>query len=194
MLRSNELEVVLAECDKAARALRRRLRMPIHALEDLRQDILLDVVTRLHRFNPARGTLGAFSSHIARNRAKRLSARLSRRPPQVSIDDLLAETLEKSMVEHGLLAPYPAYDDVDLAMDVRAIVQRLAPHQQLLCSRLVEGTPTELHKQYGTAKSTIYRQIAQLRKHMIVVTAAERGARAPSRRTPVAVPPHGAHQ
>jgi RNA polymerase sigma-70 factor (ECF subfamily) len=57
----SDLQILVHEADLAARRLVRRLRLPAHEREDLRQDLLVDLIARLPAFDPARGRLGAFA-------------------------------------------------------------------------------------------------------------------------------------
>jgi hypothetical protein len=78
--------------DGAARRLRRRLRLPGHEQEDLRQDLLADLLARLPGFDPARGGLLAFASTCFRHRAARLADRHRRDAAaraRLSLDDRL---------------------------------------------------------------------------------------------------------
>ena len=56
-----DLVTILKEADAAAARLRRRLRLPRVDLDDLRQDLLLDLIRRLPAFDGRRGSIGAFA-------------------------------------------------------------------------------------------------------------------------------------
>ncbi len=53
---SDNVRIVTAEGDAAARRLQRRLGVPAHDPEDLRQDLILDLIGRLSVYEPARGS------------------------------------------------------------------------------------------------------------------------------------------
>jgi RNA polymerase sigma-70 factor (ECF subfamily) len=72
------LPVLEDEVDRAARRLVRRLGLPPADLDDLRQDLLLDLIHRFPAFDPARGTLGAFAGAVVRNEASRVASRIFR--------------------------------------------------------------------------------------------------------------------
>src|SRR5882724_9987861 len=72
-----DLCVLLREATMAARGLVRRLGLPGHEQEDLRQELLVDLIARLKWFDPARGTLNAFANVIIRHRAGRLARRIN---------------------------------------------------------------------------------------------------------------------
>ena len=66
------------EAGIAAARLRRRLRLPACDQDDLRQELLLDLIRRLPAYDPARGSLGAFANVVLRNQATRIAARVMR--------------------------------------------------------------------------------------------------------------------
>src|SRR4051794_5795790 len=87
----SDLRVLLRESDVAAARMARRFRLPIFDRDDLRQDILLDLLRRIRTFDPKRGTFGAFVGTIAGHRAARLIKNMQRRPATssaISLDEL----------------------------------------------------------------------------------------------------------
>src|SRR5262245_60005768 len=72
------LDVLLHEADAGARRLVRRLDLAAHDRDDVRQELIVDLLIRTKAFNPSRGSLGAFSGVIARHRAAHISNRLHR--------------------------------------------------------------------------------------------------------------------
>ena len=63
-----QLHTLLHEADAAARSLVRRMRLPRHDLEDIRQDLITDAFARLAAFDPARGSIGAFVATVMAHR------------------------------------------------------------------------------------------------------------------------------
>jgi len=59
------------DADRVARRAVRRGRLLAADREDLRQELLLDLLRRLHHFDPARGSLGAFAQVCFQHRATR---------------------------------------------------------------------------------------------------------------------------
>lgn len=74
----SDLFTILREADAAARRLRRRLGMPRTEIDDLRQDLLVDLIRRLAAFDAHRGSLAAFAGIVLRNRAARIALDLAR--------------------------------------------------------------------------------------------------------------------
>src|SRR5512134_1110002 len=93
----SDLQILLEEADVAARRLLHQLRLRRADLDDLRQDLLVDLIARLPAFDPERGSLGAFAGIVLANRARRLAkkARRDRRvfgAMPVSLDDVIPDS------------------------------------------------------------------------------------------------------
>src|SRR5690606_28769199 len=69
---SAELSTLQHVADRVARRTRRRLGLPDQDLDDLRQELLLDLINRFPGFDPDRAPLGAFAHIVATNRAARI--------------------------------------------------------------------------------------------------------------------------
>lgn len=66
----DNLQILLHEADIAARRLVRQLRLPRADLDDVRQDLLVDLIARLPAYDADRGTLGALAARTVRAAAK----------------------------------------------------------------------------------------------------------------------------
>ncbi len=75
---SNNLNTLHREADRTALRIIRACRIPQHEREDLRQDLLADLLSRLRHFDPARGSLGAFAATCLAHHAARLTERILR--------------------------------------------------------------------------------------------------------------------
>jgi RNA polymerase sigma-70 factor (ECF subfamily) len=73
-----DLDLIRPIAKSQASRLRRTLGRPGHEQEDMEQDLLLDLITRLRSFDPARGTLAAFATVCFQHRAARLATRFRR--------------------------------------------------------------------------------------------------------------------
>ena len=73
-----DLVTILDEADAAAARLRRLLGLPRTDLDDLRQDLLLDLIRRLPAFDAKRGSIGAFAGIVLRNQTSRIATRVAR--------------------------------------------------------------------------------------------------------------------
>jgi len=68
---------IMDETSAAAARLRRRLGLPLADLDDLRQDLLMDLLRRLPAFDARRGTIGAFAGILLLNQSARIAARIA---------------------------------------------------------------------------------------------------------------------
>ena len=71
----SDLATLIDETDVAARRLHRKLALPAANLDDLRQDLLIDLICRLPGFDKRRGTIGAFANIVLRNQCSRIAIR-----------------------------------------------------------------------------------------------------------------------
>ena len=74
----NHIHIITSEAEMAAKRLQRRLGLPVCDREDLRQDLVIDLLRRLPSYDPARGSLGAFAGLILRNQSSRIAMRIMR--------------------------------------------------------------------------------------------------------------------
>lgn len=173
-LSPSDLQVLQREADVAARRLRRQLRLPHDDLDDLRQDLLLDVIARLGSFDPTRGSLGAFVGTVMAHRATRIAAKAKRErllygisldEPMAGMDgasrgDLIAE-------DEGLAAvlgqPTDAFTAVERRLDIERGLGCLAPGDDALCVALSHTTVDQLAAAGQGARSSLYRRVKEIR-------------------------------
>jgi DNA-directed RNA polymerase specialized sigma24 family protein len=72
------LATLQREAQSAARRLARSLNLCREAEADICQDLLADLLSRIHRFDPDRGTLGAFAGRIVANQASCIAKQIQR--------------------------------------------------------------------------------------------------------------------
>jgi hypothetical protein len=71
----DDLATLIDEAAFAARRLHRKLMLPAADLDDLRQDLLVDLICRLPGFDARRGSIGAFANIVLRNQSSRIAIR-----------------------------------------------------------------------------------------------------------------------
>jgi RNA polymerase sigma factor (sigma-70 family) len=175
-----DLCVLLREATMAARGLVRRLGLPGHEHEDLRQELLVDLIARLKWFDPARGTLSAFASVIIRHRAGRLGKRINREraifPPMSlrasSADDPNVAVAFESLVEGDgynswLAHPHDRFATIDRRLDLGRALGKLPPRDLSLCVKLAEQTPAELSRSGKFSRATLYRRLRNIRMRLL---------------------------
>jgi len=169
-----DLDVIhpIAQCQ--ARRLCRTLGRPSHEQEDIEQDMLLDLLTRLPSYDPARGTLAAFATVCFQHRASRLATRLRRERRErheASLDDAvpgqeeqltLADIIPES---EGYGAWCGQQTDSVAALERRLDLDRagavLDQRDHCICASLTQCTPHELGQQGPLPRSVLYRRITE---------------------------------
>ena len=147
-----------------ARLLSASAGFPPDAVDDLRQELLLDFLRRAPRFDEARGEWSGFVRGVMRNRAATLVVQRRRTQNEVLAGDLVAQDSENqddSVLEN--LRPCDATAELDVAIDVRLVVRQLPDRLQRLASLLAEMPVHDVCLVMGKSRSRIYQMIGQLR-------------------------------
>jgi RNA polymerase sigma-70 factor (ECF subfamily) len=137
--------------------------------EDLRQDMVLDCLERLPRFNSRRGNFHAFVRGVIRNESAALAWRECRR--------FHCHTLPEMAEDHELDAdgalPFaePASADpsnqLALSADVQRVIATLPERLRILALDLAEMTVPEIAAKWGTSTQWIYEKRKKLRRKFI---------------------------
>jgi DNA-directed RNA polymerase specialized sigma24 family protein len=174
-LSKTDLVTILDEADAATTRLRHRLRLSHADQEDLRQDLLLDLIRRLPAFDANRGSIGAFAGIVLRNQSARIAARVVRDRraaggPLLPLNALagdgssLADRLSET---DGLSAWHGHCGNVEAAIDARIDLARmlgaLHARDRSLCAAAA-GCRLHLIEDRGLgSRATIYRRLRDLR-------------------------------
>ncbi|MCA3446959.1 MAG: hypothetical protein INF93_09615 [Rhodobacter sp.] len=172
----DDLATLIDEAAIAARRLHRKLVLPAADLDDLRQDLLVDLICRLPGFDARRGSIGAFANIVLRNKSSRIAIRHHRqRRAQcgtvLSLDAPIAggtEPLGCLLAEADGLAAWhgrdlSATEDADLRYDLALALGDLPEDARTLCAALGTCAIAEIVVRTGTSRSALYRHVAQLR-------------------------------
>jgi len=176
-----ELQVFLLEANTVARRLRRKLWMSHHDVDDLRQDLLTDLVARFPAFDPSRGMPGAFAGVVMANRAKRITQRVvnQRRifgTVPISLDELShaggAVTRGDLVSQDQGLAATLGYrvdpiTQVEDRIDLERAFSKLTEKSRRLAIDLFWGSPHQLAKAGKGSRSELYRQRHDLRLELM---------------------------
>lgn len=171
-----ELSTLIDEADAAARRLHRKLALPAADLEDLRQDLLVDLIRRLPSYDSSRGSIGAFANIVLRNQCSRIAIRhyrqrraqggslLSLDMPLTRSHEPFAETLRE---DEGLAAwlgqDRDAQADSLTRESVQAVLARLPEADRRFCRALAHRSVTALAADGFGSRSALYRRLADLR-------------------------------
>ena len=173
----DDLHTLIREADAAARRLHRKLRLPAADLDDLRQDLLTDLIARMPGFDPERGSLGAFAGIVMRNRAARIAERTAQYRKITAGGPL---SLEAQINGHGntVLAdvlstadgiaawhgqPTDEFEDVERLLDVERAVAGVAARDRSLCAALTDWSVDQLANAGVGARTSLYRRVRELR-------------------------------
>ena len=171
-----DLATLIDEAAIAARRLHRKLVLPAADLDDLRQDLLVDLICRLPGFDARRGGIGAFANIILRNQSSRIAIRHHRQRraqggTMLSLDAPAAggtEPLGCLLAEADGLAAWHGQDlcateDAELRHDLARVLGDLPENARTLCAALGSCAIAEIVSRTGTSRSALYRHIARLR-------------------------------
>jgi RNA polymerase sigma factor (sigma-70 family) len=167
--------------EQTARRIAYRLAHTREDREDLIQDLIGHALAQRHAFEAARGSLGAFLTHILRAKAADLAKAAHRqrrgggRPlrslqePVISADGepLRLEDSVPDAPGYRLGQGLPSPSQALLAVPVRRFVDSLPPSDQDLCRRLLSaGCRAELAVELGISRKTLYQRLARLRARL----------------------------
>lgn len=150
--------------------------------QDLEQELLLEVLRRLPRFDPARGRREPFVASVVANTAadliqhRRAECRDWRRAS--SLHDEAAEcdgrrvelwrTLdEEACRERRGLGCRDEAAREDLRIDVAAAVAQLPEELQAVCLALACGSVREVARKTGVPRWTVRAQVARIQAHLV---------------------------
>jgi DNA-directed RNA polymerase specialized sigma24 family protein len=185
-LSQSNLQIIQHEADRAARRLIRQFHRPYGDLDDLRQELLVDLIARLPAFDPGRGTIGAFAGVVLAHKAAQI-ARAIRRERRlfgtvpISLDEPVrgadGATRGDLVAEHdGLGAlhgqPTDRFAEVDRRLAVERAIGALPGQDGTFCAALLDATPHGLAASEGGrsrlgARSSLYRRMRSVRMAFI---------------------------
>lgn len=172
----DDLAKLIDEAAVAALRLQRKLALPSADLDDLRQDLLVDLICRLPGFDARRGTIGAFANIVLRNQSSRIALRhhrerrmrggsmLSLEVPLAGAQEPVGDILTE---DDGLSAWYGQPTCTHLAFERRhalhSAVSQLSSDQRALCQALAHRPVAALVAEGFASRSSLYRHLADLR-------------------------------
>ncbi len=147
--------------------------------EDLEQEMILDLLQRLPKYNPDRAQRNTFIARVVEHKiATIIEARKAGLRDYRLCNCSLNERLEDE--EGGSVERMETIDQEDylrltaglsrstaelrdLSIDVRQTIEKLPPELRELCRRLGIDTVTELSRDTGVPRGTIYESLKKLR-------------------------------
>ncbi|MBI4902879.1 MAG: hypothetical protein HY820_04540 [Acidobacteria bacterium] len=136
---------------------------------DLRQEMLLDCLQRLPRFNPDRGDVHGFVRGVVRNRSFQLVSRQARElayqeptpdaEPAGDAQDLDWMACQMAMEPHS--DPTTRFN---LGIDVEQVLQKLPEPLRILADQLAWMSITEICHVSGRPRSTVNHMMGRIRR------------------------------
>jgi len=152
------LAVAMAAAGHRAGKLARHISDPARDRDDHRQEILVDLISRAGRFDPARGSWGAFVTVVTRNATRGMLARYT---GMITVAPAEVEVL-------GDIAQAHAETACAARIDTTALLQRLpASLLPVLMGVAAEGGVTDAQRASGMPAASFYRALRQLRLRLI---------------------------
>ncbi len=159
-----------------ASKLNRQNAVPGMDREDLEQDLVLDLLQRIGRHNPARASLETFAEHVIDNRVATLTrpcARLRAERQLVSIDAPLSsngtdtrpeqQPEDTPIISNSDANPSDIENGLSLRIDVERFIGKLTPALRMCAEIMNNGNVTEGASKASLHRSTIYERLAVLR-------------------------------
>lgn len=149
----------------AAERLRRRAGPLCANVDDVRQDLMLDLLKRLHHFDSERGSVEAFAAVVFRHRASRIAGQLMRERrasggPLLSLDILVGpEPLVETLPDET----DTALADAGRRIDVVRAVSRLPRRDRALCAAVTRWPVDHLAAHGFGSRAGLYRRLRELR-------------------------------
>jgi RNA polymerase sigma-70 factor (ECF subfamily) len=176
-LSDTDLGTVLHEADVAARRLARRLGLPRHQIEDLRQELLVDLLRRMPAYRSCRGTMGAFAGIVFGHKASRIAASVRREralfgTAPISLDQQLAGSEGLSISDllpesrgYGTLfgQPTDAFDKCECRLALASGLAVLSHEDLSFCAAVSQATVDELAETGLGPRSSLYRRLGLIR-------------------------------
>jgi DNA-directed RNA polymerase specialized sigma24 family protein len=174
-LGSSDLLLLLGRCETAAAQFVRRMGLPTHERDDVRQDLLLDVLKRIKAFDPGRGSLGAFIGTIIAHRTARLAKQVYRQralhaePPNSPTLHFVSEHcgLDEAECDAEIVSD-ERIELTHLRLDLKRSLQSLSSAELALCRQLIECAPAEIHRSSSLSRASIYRRINDIRMRLLM--------------------------
>jgi len=137
-------------------------------VEDIAQDIRLDVLRRLRRFDPTKSNRHTFVAMIVRRCTASILERQcaekrnrGRRPQ--SLDATISDAEGREIQFHQLLGPGSEDDRTDLIVDVRGVVDSLPEELRTWCPVFAEMSVREAARKHSVPRSRLQRIKIQIR-------------------------------
>jgi len=172
-----DLRTLLREADAGARRMQRRYHLSREDGEDVRQDLLADILSRMEAFDTDRGSLGAFAGRVMANRSTRLAKYVIRHRKIFGAAPVCLESLHPSAGDGARGGDGSAGQghwtdpmaQVERSVDLARCLCLLEAAEQRLAIGLAGETAHQLAKRGGGSRSDLYRQARRIRLSLVAL-------------------------
>ena len=181
MERNHENDYASWKIERATRGIVGKMGITRDDMPDLRQDIWNDLIERRAKFCPELGNIRAFINRIVNNKVasilkERSAAKRGAGIPNLSLDwesedqeedgDAVDLRERYSVDDYLRLTRGPGRSEEErlhLSLDLRRIIARLQPHEQVICLLLIDQDVSGTSSVIGIPRSTLRDLIKKLR-------------------------------
>ena len=149
--------------------------------DDLEQELILDLLRRLPKYDPSRAKRNTFIARVVEHKIatlieKQTAQKRDYRRCPCSLNERFEEEEEGRSVERAEtldqedyllrigVEPRAPEELRALALDVAAVVKNLPPELHELCRRLGQKTVSEISRDTGVPRATLYQSVTKLRE------------------------------
>jgi RNA polymerase sigma-70 factor (ECF subfamily) len=163
-----------------ARQLARTEGFAAQDIEDIRQDLIVDLLERLPKFDPTKATLNTFAVRVVEGKIRKLlrDHNCEKRDPRREecslnecVDDGEGGSVERIQTiaadETDRWLGRQARSDqetAELALDVEEVLKRLPDNLRRLCEFLKTGSIADAARAMGVPRTTLHDHVKQLRE------------------------------
>jgi RNA polymerase sigma-70 factor (ECF subfamily) len=162
-------DYALARIDYRVGRLVEAFHLDEHTAEDLRQDMIVELLEASSRYDPARSRRNTFITRVLDRHYLHLARGLANRQKHEALHPTPISVLEHFQ---------PAGNDVrrgersacersELAMDLSELIDGLPAQLRRICEELQVFTPAEVAKRLRLHRSTVYRAMDDIRQHFV---------------------------
>lgn len=178
---ANDLRPILSSADRVADRFCRRHAVTLLEQDDVRQDLLLDLLTRLKAFDRTRSTLTTFAAMCFKHRIARLGIAAGRenlvRHP-VALDAALPGGEGLTFLDtisdeegYGAWVGHSAdlYFERERHLDLDRALSAIGPAVVQLCATILDPA----QRRVGMSRATVHRRVRELRCQLLAAGVAE---------------------
>ena len=152
-----------------ARQLARTEGFTAQDIEDIQQDLIMDLLERLSKFDATKATCNMFVTSIIDRKVAafirdRNCKKRNPRREECSLNECIDDGEGGSIERIQTIAANSNQETTDLALDVEAVINRLSDDLRRLCELLKTNSITDTARAMGVPRTTLYTYIRQLRK------------------------------